>query len=61
MQDFYLRAEAALRQIPGVTAVGMSDSLPPMAGTMDCRYADLEVAGKPLRLLERADPWFGGR
>ena len=28
-QDFYLRAETAFRQIPGVTAVGMSNSVPP--------------------------------
>jgi predicted permease len=47
LQDFYLRAEAALRQIPGVTAVGMSDSLPPDGWHDGCRYADLEVAGKP--------------
>ena len=42
LQDFYLRAEAALRQIPGVTAVGMSDSLPPDGwhdGCRGCRQA----------------------
>ncbi|MGD0737355.1 MAG: ABC transporter permease [Terracidiphilus sp.] len=47
LQDFYLRAEAALRQIPGVTAVGMSDSLPPDGWHDGCRYTDLEVVGQP--------------
>jgi len=61
LQDFYLRAEAALRQIPGVTAVGMSDSLPPDGWHDGCRYADLEVAGKPPHLPERVGLWFGDR
>jgi putative ABC transport system permease protein len=47
--NFYLRAEEALRRLPGVNAVGMSDSLPPdnnswHSGT---RIADIFVAGKP--------------
>jgi predicted permease len=47
--DFYLRAEAALRRLPGITAVGMSDSLPPDANSWHggTRYADIFVAGKP--------------
>ena len=47
--DFYLRAEAALRRLPGVTAVGLSDSLPPDANSWHSgtRYADIFVAGKP--------------
>jgi predicted permease len=45
--DFYLRAEKAFRGLPGVTAVGMSDSLPPDGWRQDTRYADLEVVGKP--------------
>lgn len=47
--DFYLRAESALRRLPGVTAVGISDSLPPDAGSWhdDMRYPDLVVSGKP--------------
>jgi predicted permease len=47
--DFYLRAEAALRRLPGVTAVGMSNSLPPDDGSWHDgrRYADLFVVGKP--------------
>jgi predicted permease len=47
LQDFYLRAEAALRQIPGVSAVGMSNSLPPDGWHDGSRYADLEVVGTP--------------
>jgi putative ABC transport system permease protein len=45
--DFYLRAEAALRQLPGVTAVGMSNSLPPDGWRGGTRYSELEVVGKP--------------
>jgi predicted permease len=47
--DFYLRTEAALRRLPGVSAVGLSDSLPPDANSWHGgrRYADIFVAGKP--------------
>jgi predicted permease len=47
--DFHLRAEAALRSIPGVGAVGISDSLPPDANSWHGgeRYAELFVVGRP--------------
>ncbi len=47
--DFYLRAEKALELLPGVTAVGMSDSLPPGGNGWrhDMRYSDIYVVGKP--------------
>jgi len=47
--DFYLRAESALRRLPGVTAVGMSNSLPPDANSWHggMRYADIFISGKP--------------
>ena len=47
--DFYLRAEAALRRLPGVTAIGMSDSLPPGGNGWhrENGYSDLVVEGKP--------------
>ncbi len=47
-QDFYLRAEAAFRQIPGVTAVGMSNSVPPDADSWHggFRFSELMVPGK---------------
>jgi putative ABC transport system permease protein len=47
--DFYLRIEAALRGLPGVTAVGISDSIPPDDGKWhgSCRYPDLVVSGRP--------------
>jgi predicted permease len=47
--DFYLRAEGALQQLPGVTAVGIGDSLPPDANGWHGgeRYADIFVAGRP--------------
>jgi len=46
--DFYLRVEAALRRLPGVTAVGMTDSLPPDAKSWHGgrRIADIFVDGK---------------
>jgi predicted permease len=47
--DFYFHAEEALRRLPGVTAVGMSDSLPPDTNSWHggMRYADIFVAGRP--------------
>jgi putative ABC transport system permease protein len=47
--NFYLRAEVALRRVPGVTAVGVSDSLPPAADRWhnEMRYADISISGRP--------------
>jgi predicted permease len=47
--SFYLRVEAALRRLPGVTAVGMTDSLPPDANSWHGgrRYADIFLTGRP--------------
>ncbi len=47
--DFYLRVENALRLLPAVTAVGMTNSLPPDAKSWHegMRYSDIVVAGKP--------------
>ncbi len=45
--DFYLRAEAALRRLPGVSAVGLSDSLPPEGWHDGRRFPDLVVPGRP--------------
>ncbi len=48
-QDFYLRAETAFRQIPGVTAVGMSNSVPPDGDSWHggFRFSELMIPGKP--------------
>jgi predicted permease len=43
--DFYLRAEAALRRLPGVTAVGMADSRPPDGWNNGTRFSELMVVG----------------
>lgn len=45
--DFFLKAEAALRSLPGVTAVGISDSLPPDGWHGGNRYASMSVVGRP--------------
>ncbi len=47
--DFYLRVENTLQHLPGVTAVGMTNSLPPDDGSWhdDVRYSDMIVAGRP--------------
>jgi predicted permease len=52
--DFYLRVETALRRIPGIRAVAISDSVPP-AGSIGFRWSDLAVEGKP-----RPQPGTGG-
>jgi predicted permease len=56
-QDFYLRAEAAFRQIPGVTAVGMSNSVPPDGNSWHggIRYSEIYVTGK-----SHTPPGIGG-
>ena len=55
--DFYLRAESAFRRLPGVTSVGMSNSLPPDANSWHggMRFADIFVSGK-----QRTAPGTGG-
>jgi putative ABC transport system permease protein len=47
--DFDLRVETALRKLPGVTAVGMSDSLPPDGDAWHhgMRYSDIFASGRP--------------
>lgn len=47
--DFYLGVENALRLLPGVTAVGMTNSLPPDGNSWHegMRYSDIVVAGRP--------------
>jgi len=45
--DFFLRAEAAFRQLPGVTAVGVSTSLPPGGWHGSTGLPELEVVGRP--------------
>lgn len=45
--QFYLQVEAAARRLPGVRAVGWSDSLPPGGWSMKSRLAGLTVAGRP--------------
>lgn len=45
--EFALKAEAALRRLPGVQAVGMSDSLPPAENHGQQIFSVIEVEGKP--------------
>jgi putative ABC transport system permease protein len=47
--NFYLRVETALRRIPGVAAVGLSDSVPPSGDSWHngIRYADILLPGQP--------------
>jgi putative ABC transport system permease protein len=57
LMDFNLRAEAELRRVPGMTAVSISDSIPPDADSWhdQGRYEDFFVGGKPA-----AAPGVGG-
>ena len=47
--DFYLRTEAALRQVPGIEGISISDSVPPDADSWHdgMRYSDIFPVGKP--------------
>lgn len=53
--QFYLDTEAAVRQLPGVSAVAWTDSLPPGGWHDSRRFSDLAVAGRP-----RPEAGFGG-
>jgi putative ABC transport system permease protein len=54
--EFSLQAEAALRRLPGIRAVGWTESLPVGVGWQGgLRYAELAVAGRP-----RLAPGTGG-
>jgi len=45
--EFFLQAEAALRRLPGVSAVGMSNSLPPGETHDEQIYSIIGIGGKP--------------
>jgi predicted permease len=45
--EFFLRAEQAMRRLPGVLTVGMSDSLPPGETHDEQIYSIIAVDGKP--------------
>jgi putative ABC transport system permease protein len=52
--ELFLQAEVAVRRLPGISAVGWSDSLPPGGGWQNSRmFSDLAVEGKP-RPTERS-------
>jgi putative ABC transport system permease protein len=45
--DFFLQAETAVRRLPGVLTVGISDSLPPGEVPSEQIYNIIGIAGKP--------------
>lgn len=45
--EFFLQAETAVRNLPGVSKVGISDSLPPGEVSGDWIYNNIAVAGQP--------------
>jgi predicted permease len=45
--EFFLRAEAALRRLPGVSAVGMSNTVPPSENHNQQIFSIIAIAGKP--------------
>jgi hypothetical protein len=45
--EFFLPAEAALRRLPGVQTVGISDSLPPAEVHHEQIFNNIGIAGKP--------------
>jgi putative ABC transport system permease protein len=53
--EFYLAAETSIKRMPGVQAVGWSDSIPPGGWNNDRRFSDFAVGGKP-----RPAPGTGG-
>src|SRR6202030_3022904 len=47
VMDFYVGLEAALRRLPGMRAVAVSDSVPPGGWQSGFRFSGLKVEGKP--------------
>jgi len=45
---FFERLETALKRLPGVSSLALSDSLPPSGGMRSTIYARIEVAGRPM-------------
>ncbi|HEV2289188.1 MAG TPA: ABC transporter permease [Candidatus Acidoferrales bacterium] len=45
--EFFNQLESALRDLPGVTGVGVSDSLPPTGGGRARSFFDIRVEGQP--------------
>ena len=45
--DFFLRAETALKQMPGLESVAVSDSLPPGADHSENIFNNIALAGRP--------------
>ncbi|HEY1903141.1 MAG TPA: FtsX-like permease family protein [Terracidiphilus sp.] len=45
--EFFLQAEQAMRRLPGVLTVGMSDTLPPAGAHHDQIYSRIAVDGMP--------------
>lgn len=45
--QFFLRAETALRHLPGVSDIAVSDSIPPAGLHHDQIYSNISVAGRP--------------
>ncbi len=45
--QFFLKAEEAVRRLPGVSAVGLSDTVPPGGDHRDHIYSIMAVAGQP--------------
>ena len=46
-RNFFENIEQRLRQLPGVSAFALSDSLPPSGGIAASIYANIEVPGRP--------------
>jgi predicted permease len=44
---FFTRAEAAMRRIPGISVVALSDTVPPGGFHRDQIYSDVVIAGRP--------------
>ena len=45
--QFYLDAEAAIRRLPGIRTVAISDSVPPGGWQNGMRWTDLKIDGRP--------------
>ena len=46
-KDFFMRAEASMRRIPGAGAVAIADTAPPGGYQHDQIYSNIEVQGRP--------------
>jgi putative ABC transport system permease protein len=46
-REFFEQLRTRLKEIPGISSVALSDSIPPAGGMQDAIFSNIEIAGRP--------------